>query len=69
MSAFIVTGYGLDPIPGPGPFTDDNGHFSERFNNRMAADGITSGCTVNAYCPHDPVLREQMAKFFFEAEH
>jgi hypothetical protein len=68
MSAFIVVGYGLDPIPGAGSFTDDDGHFSERFNNRMAADGITSGCAVGRYCPFDPVLREQMAKFLFEAE-
>jgi hypothetical protein len=68
MSAFIVTGYALEPIPGPGPFIDDDGHFSERFNNRMEADGITGGCAASAYCPHNPVLREQMAKFLFEAE-
>ncbi len=68
MSAFIVVGYDLEPIPGSGPFTDDNGHFSERFNNRMAADEITSGCAAGKYCPSAFVLREQMAKFLFEAE-
>jgi hypothetical protein len=68
MSKFIVVGYGLTPIPGLGSFTDDNGHFSEQYNNRMAHDGITTGCGVGRYCPHAIVLREQMAKFLFEAE-
>ena len=68
MSKFIVLGYELAPIPGTGAFTDDNGHFSEPYNNRMAADEITSGCAAGAYCPHATVLREQMAKFLFEAE-
>ena len=56
------------PIDGPGSFTDDNGHFSEPYNNRMAADGITSGCAAGLFCPQATVLREQMAKFIFEAE-
>jgi hypothetical protein len=68
MSKFIVLGYELTPIAGPGPFSDDNGHFSEPYNNRMAADGITSGCTATTFCPLASVLREQMAKFLFEAE-
>ena len=68
MSKFIVVGYGLTPIPGIGAFTDDNGHFSEQYNNRMAQDEITSGCGASIYCPHATVLREQMAKFLFEAE-
>lgn len=68
MSKFIVIGYELAPMDGPGPFTDDNGHFSEAYNNRMAADGITSGCAAGLYCPQATVLREQMAKFIFEAE-
>jgi S-layer family protein len=29
----------------------------------LAARGITGGCTNNAYCPLDPVLRQQMAVF------
>lgn len=68
MSKFIVLGYELAPIDGPGAFTDDNGHFSEPYNNRMAADGITSGCAAGLYCPPATVLREQMANFIFEAE-
>ena len=68
MSKFIVVGYGLTPIPGTAPFTDDNGHFSEPYNNRMAVNGITSGCGTNLFCPHASVLREQMAVFLFHAE-
>ena len=34
----------------------------------MAADGITSGCGAGLFCPQATVLREQMAKFIFEAE-
>jgi S-layer homology domain len=68
MSVFIVKGYGLTPIAGAGIFTDDNGHFSETYNNRMAADGITSGCAATLFCPNTNVLREQMAVFLFRAE-
>lgn len=68
MSKFIVIGYGLAPIAGAGTFTDDNGHFSEPYNNRMAADGITTGCTATTFCPNQGVLREQMAVFLFRAE-
>jgi hypothetical protein len=67
MSVFIVKGYGLTPIAGDGIFTDDDGHFSETYNNRMAADGITSGCSATKYCPDSNVLREQMAVFLFRA--
>jgi S-layer homology domain len=68
MSKFIVLGYGLAPIPGTPPFTDDNGHFSESYNNRMAANGITSGCGTNLFCPNSRVTREQMAVFIHAAE-
>jgi S-layer homology domain len=68
MSKFIILGYELEPIPSPDLFTDDTGHFSEPYNNRMATDDITTGCGEDTYCPHATVLREQMAKFLFEAE-
>ena len=68
MSKFIVVGYGLTPTPGAGIFTDDSGHFSEPYNNAMAAEGITTGCTATTFCPNNPVLREQMAVFIFRAE-
>jgi hypothetical protein len=73
MSRFIVTGYGdeggrdIAPIAGSGPFTDDNGHFSEPYNNAMADAGITGGCAAGKYCPNANVLREQMAIFMLRA--
>jgi hypothetical protein len=73
MSKFIVTGYGdeggkdIAPIAGPGPFTDDNGHFSEPYNNAMAEAGITDGCGTAKYCPNANVTREQMAVFVMRA--
>jgi len=74
MSVFIVKGYGgpgnrdLEPIAGAGPFADDNGHFSEPYNNAMHEAGITTGCGVAAYCPNSAVLREQMAVFMQTAD-
>ena len=73
MSKFIVSGYGdeggrdIAPIAGAGPFTDDNGHFSEPYNNAMADAGITGGCAAAKYCPTANVLREQMAIFMLRA--
>ncbi len=74
MSKFVVEGYNdeggkdLDPIAGAGSFTDDDGHFSEAYNNAMADAGITGGCATGMYCPLANVLREQMAVFIFRAD-
>jgi hypothetical protein len=72
MSVFIVKGYDLTPIPSPedesGPFTDDDGHFSESYNNAMLEAGITAGCGTGLYCPNSKVTREQMAVFIHAAE-
>lgn len=73
MSVFIVKGYGgpggkdIEPIAGSGAFTDDDGHFSEPFNNAMYEATITTGCGVGTYCPNHAVLREQMAVFMHVA--
>ena len=73
MSKFIVTGFGdeggkdIAPIAGPGPFTDDNGDFSETYNNAMADAGITNGCSATKYCPNANATREQMAVFLMRA--
>jgi hypothetical protein len=74
MSVFIVKGYGgpgnrdIEPVAGAGPFTDDDGHFSEPYNNAMHEASITTGCGVAAYCPNSAVLREQMAVFMQTAD-
>ena len=69
MSKFIVLGYELTVIQADA-FMDDDGHFSEDYNDTMAANGITAGCSTSAprYCPNSPVLREQMAAFLARAE-
>lgn len=36
---------------------------------RMAEDGITSGCAPNEFCPSDDVLRDQMAVFIMRGEY
>jgi hypothetical protein len=39
------------------------GAFAYDFIQRMAEDGITTGCTPDDYCPANPVTRGQMAIF------
>ncbi len=73
MSKFIVTAYGLTPLPcaaedAPCSFTDDEGHFSEPYNEAMKDAEITTGCGTNVYCPNSPVTRAQMARFIRLAE-
>lgn len=70
MSKFIVTGYAIPAATGSfvNSFTDDNGHFSETYNDAMKQAAITSGCGATLYCPNANVTREQMAKFLYEAE-
>lgn len=68
MSKFIVLAYELTVVQ-TDEFTDDDGHFSEDYNDTMVAEGIASGCgPTGLYCPNSPVLREQMAVFIHKAE-
>jgi hypothetical protein len=48
-------------------FEDDEGSVHEAAINRLAASGITNGCTETLYCPNDPVTRAQMASFLDRA--
>jgi glucose/arabinose dehydrogenase len=48
-------------------FTDDEGRTGEAAINRMAAAGLTGGCTATKYCPTASVTREQMAAFLRRA--
>ena len=67
MAAFLVRGYQY-PENSTDRFTDDEGSALEDFINRLAAAGVTTGCTADRFCPDDPVLREQMATFLVRAE-
>jgi hypothetical protein len=48
-------------------FTDDEGVTGEASINRMAAAGVTGGCTATTFCPGSPVTRAQMAAFLKRA--
>jgi len=70
MAAFIIRALGefSPPAPGMQRFADvppANPFFA--FIDRLAARGITSGCTATNYCPADPVTRAQMAVFLVRA--
>jgi subtilisin family serine protease len=49
-------------------FTDDEDSSHERAINRLAASGITTGCTATRFCPNKIVTRGQMAAFLHRAE-
>jgi hypothetical protein len=66
MAAFLTRAL-LLPESALNSFTDDEGSPYEESINRIAAAGITTGCSPTAYCPNDPVLREQMAAFLVRA--
>jgi len=69
MAAFLVRALKLtDSLDDP--FWDDDGLVFEADIERLAAAGITKGCnppTNDEYCPHSPVLRDQMASFLVRA--
>jgi glucose/arabinose dehydrogenase len=66
MASFLVRALSL-PRTGTDFFTDDEGSIHEDDINRLAASGITTGCTGGHYCPHGSVTREQMAAFLRRA--
>lgn len=66
MATFLVRALELSPI-GSGPFNDISGNIHAANINALASAGITTGCSVNAFCPGDVVTREQMATFLTRA--
>ncbi len=67
MASFLRRAYTL-PATGTDFFTDDEASPHEPDINRLAASGITRGCTPTTYCPMAPVTREQMVTFLYRAE-
>ena len=72
MAAFIIRGIGeFNPPPPPNQQFQDVFPSNTFYNfiDRMAALGITNGCSTMPplYCPGDPVNRGQMAKFLVKA--
>ena len=65
MAAFLNRALDL-PAASVSPFTDSAGTFLDDIN-RLAAAGITRGCTPTEFCPAEPVTRAQMATFLTRA--
>jgi hypothetical protein len=68
MAAFLARALSL-PATSVDHFTDDNGTQFEGDINRLAAAGITRGCTTTTFCPDGLVARQQMASFLARALH
>lgn len=66
MASFLARALKL-PSTSHDYFTDDATSIHHGAINRLAAAGITGGCTATSYCPKDLVTREQMASFLARA--
>jgi hypothetical protein len=66
MATFLVRTLNL-PEASQDFFADDSGNSHEQAINRIAAAGITTGCTPSTFCPEQSVTREQMASFLVRA--
>lgn len=62
MAAFLARALAL-PATSRDYFTDDEDSPHEDAINRLAAAGVSTGCTATTYCPLSVVTREQMAAF------
>ncbi|HUF31677.1 MAG TPA: S-layer homology domain-containing protein [Acidimicrobiales bacterium] len=51
----------------PSSFTDIEGNVHAESIDRIAAAGVTSGCTIDRYCPDAPVTRGQTVTFLGRA--
>jgi len=73
MAVFLVRalhGAAFVPPSATGIFADvPAGSFGANHIEQLYADGITSGCGGNNYCPNDVVTRSQMAIFLVRARH
>ena len=67
MAAFLVRALSLDSQNQQDRFTDDDDSIFEPQIETLYDHGITSGCTVDKFCPDDPVTRGQMAAFLVRA--
>ena len=66
MASFLARAFAL-PATATDYFSDDTGTTHEADINRVAAAGITTGCTPTTYCPSADVTRGQTAAFLHRA--
>lgn len=64
MASFLARALSL-PASSTDVFTDDESSIHEGSINRLAAAGITGGCTATTFCPRAQVKRGQMAAFLY----
>ena len=73
MAVFLLRGKhgsSYSPPPASGVFGDvPTDYWAAAWIERLAAEGITSGCGSGNYCPTLPVTRDQMAVFLLRAKH
>lgn len=75
MAVFLERGmqgssYVPPPVGGSTGFGDVGPtYWASAWIKQLAADGITSGCGGDNYCPESPVTRAQMAVFLLKAKH
>src|SRR4029079_17101477 len=62
MASFLARALGLTGTA-PNAFSDDNGNIHEDNIDRIAQQGIASGCSTGKYCPARNVRRDEMASF------
>lgn len=71
MAVFLLRakyGSSYSPPPASGIFNDVAvNHWSARWIEQMAAEGISSGCGGGNFCPNNTVTRAQMAVFLVRA--
>ena len=68
MASFLARALNL-PATDIDYFEDDNDSTHQDNINRLAEARITQGCASEAFCPHNPVTRAQMAAFLYRARH
>ena len=66
MASFLARWFAL-PATTSDFFTDDEASIHEGDINRLAAAGVTGGCTPTTFCPTAYVTRDQMASFIARA--
>jgi hypothetical protein len=66
MASFLSRALDLPPTS-TDAFTDDDDSMHEGSINRLAASGITGGCSDTGFCPRSAVTRGQMAAFLNRA--
>jgi len=71
MAIFLLKakhGSSYNPPTPTGVFTDvPLGYWADKWIERLAAEGVTSGCGAGIYCPDADVTRAQMAVFLVKA--